>query len=89
MVTILYATALPGARRAPPCRLHRVVTCTAFTIGSLARWAIASLIAGIGLLNVANAGWAHAIGVACLLCFIVIAFRLIIAAALAEQPATR
>jgi cytochrome d ubiquinol oxidase subunit II len=57
--------------------------------GRLARVAIACLIAGFGLLNLADAGWAHAIGVACLFGFIVTAFRVIVSAALDEQPAAR
>jgi cytochrome bd ubiquinol oxidase subunit II len=57
--------------------------------GRLARAAIACLIAGFGLLNLADAGWAHAIGVACLFGFIVTAFRVIVSAALDEQPAAR
>jgi cytochrome bd ubiquinol oxidase subunit II len=46
--------------------------------GLLARLAFALLIAGFGLLNVANAEWAHAVGVVCLLCFVVLGFRAII-----------
>jgi cytochrome bd ubiquinol oxidase subunit II len=52
----------------------------------LARSAVACLIAGFGLLNLANANWAHVIGVACLFCFVLLAFRVIIFAALGEQP---
>ena len=40
----------------------------------LARTAIASLIVGFGLLTVADAGWAHAVGVAALFAFMVAAF---------------
>jgi cytochrome d ubiquinol oxidase subunit II len=39
-----------------------------------ARLAAASLLAGIGFLTVANAGWAHAIGIASLLSFVVLAY---------------
>jgi cytochrome bd ubiquinol oxidase subunit II len=46
--------------------------------GVLARLAVALLIAGFGLLNLANADWAHAVGVVCLLCFVVLGFRAII-----------
>jgi cytochrome d ubiquinol oxidase subunit II len=46
----------------------------ASTPGLLARLAAACLIAGIGLTTIANAGWAHAIGVALLLGFIATAF---------------
>jgi cytochrome bd ubiquinol oxidase subunit II len=55
----------------------------------LARSAIACLIAGFGLLNLADARWAHAIGVACLLGFVVLAFRAIIFTALDDPPSTR
>jgi cytochrome d ubiquinol oxidase subunit II len=44
------------------------------SIRSLGRLALASLIAGIGLLTVADATWAHGVGVACLLGFAVLAF---------------
>jgi cytochrome d ubiquinol oxidase subunit II len=40
----------------------------------LARSAAGCLIAGFGLLTVADAGWAHAIGVVSLLAFVVIGF---------------
>jgi hypothetical protein len=35
------------------------------------------VIVGVGLLNVADAGWAHALGVVCLLGFVVSAFAAI------------
>jgi cytochrome d ubiquinol oxidase subunit II len=54
----------------------------------LARLAVACLIAGFGLLNLADAQWAHAVGIVCLFAFILTAFRAIIHAALDEQPAT-
>jgi cytochrome d ubiquinol oxidase subunit II len=57
--------------------------------GLLTRVAIACLIIGFGLLNVANAKWAHAVGVASLLAFIVTAFLAIVPSALAsERPST-
>jgi len=46
--------------------------------GLLARLAAALIIAGFGLLNLANADWAHAVGVVCLICFVVVGFRAII-----------
>jgi hypothetical protein len=49
---------------------RRVETRTALT----GRLAAALLVAGFGLLNVAEAGLAHAIGVACLAGFIVTGF---------------
>jgi cytochrome d ubiquinol oxidase subunit II len=42
--------------------------------GLLARTAGACLVVGIGFLNVAEAGWAHAIGVAALFAFVVLGF---------------
>src|SRR5262249_18235601 len=44
----------------------------------LARLGRACLIAGVGLLNVADATWAHGIGVACLIGFVVFAFGAIV-----------
>jgi cytochrome bd ubiquinol oxidase subunit II len=55
----------------------------------LARVAVACLIAGFALLNVADAPWAHAVGVVCLFGFVVLAFGSIIAAGLGEQRATQ
>jgi cytochrome bd ubiquinol oxidase subunit II len=54
----------------------------------LARVAAACLIAGFGLLNIADATWAHAAGVVCLFGFVGIAFRAIVLPALDEQAAT-
>ena len=45
------------------------------TLPSLLRAAGALLIVGLGLVNVANAEWAHVIGGACFLAFIATAFR--------------
>jgi cytochrome bd ubiquinol oxidase subunit II len=50
-----------------------------------ARLAVALLIVGIGLLNVADAPWAHAIGVVSLLAFIVAAFAALVPRTLAED----
>jgi cytochrome d ubiquinol oxidase subunit II len=44
----------------------------------LARSALACLIVGFGLLNVADARWAHGVGVVCLLLFVVLGFRAIV-----------
>jgi cytochrome bd ubiquinol oxidase subunit II len=57
------------------------------TIRLLARLAVACLIAGIGLLSVAEAPWAHALGVACLIAFVVLACSAIVIPALDEQAA--
>jgi cytochrome d ubiquinol oxidase subunit II len=50
-----------------------------------ARVAGACLIVGFGLLNVADAGWAHAVGVASLFGFMVSAFLAIVPSALADD----
>jgi cytochrome d ubiquinol oxidase subunit II len=56
-------------------------------IAVLVRSAIAFLIAGFGLLNVADASWAHAIGILCLFGFVLTGFRAITHAALEHPPA--
>jgi hypothetical protein len=66
-----------------------VITRRAMNVRMLARVAGACLILGFGLLNLANATWAHAVGVACLFGFVGIAFRAIAVPALDEQAATR
>jgi cytochrome d ubiquinol oxidase subunit II len=53
----------------------------------LVRSAIGCLIAGFGLLNVADASWAHAVGLACLFGFVVLAFRAIVVPAIAAHTA--
>jgi cytochrome d ubiquinol oxidase subunit II len=53
----------------------------------LARLAVACLIVGFGLLNVADARWAHAVGVASLFAFIVTAFAAIVPATLGRDEA--
>jgi cytochrome d ubiquinol oxidase subunit II len=50
-----------------------------------ARLAAALLIVGIGLLNLADAPWAHAIGVISLLAFILVAFAALMPRTLAED----
>jgi len=49
------------------------------------RTAVSCFIAGIGLLTLADAPWAHAVGVVCLFGFIIAAFLAIVPPALAEQ----
>jgi cytochrome d ubiquinol oxidase subunit II len=48
----------------------------------LARSAVACLIVGFGLLNVADARWAHGLGVVSLLAFVVLGFRAIVFSAI-------
>jgi cytochrome bd ubiquinol oxidase subunit II len=52
----------------------------------LGRVAVAGLIVGFGLLNLADARWAHAVGVAAFLVFIVSAFFALVPALLAREP---
>jgi cytochrome bd ubiquinol oxidase subunit II len=77
---LLFRLAVTGRFRAaespPPQQLAECPS--AVRSGLLARATIACLIAGLGLLNIADARWAHAVGVVCLLGFIVLAFRAII-----------
>ena len=54
----------------------------------LTRVAVACLIAGFGLLNIADATWAHAIGVACLFGFVGLGFRAIVMPAVDGRAAT-
>jgi cytochrome d ubiquinol oxidase subunit II len=58
-----------------------------FKPGLLVRTAVACLIAGSGLLNVADARWAHAVGVVSLFAFVIAGFAAILSQALADQPA--
>jgi cytochrome bd ubiquinol oxidase subunit II len=52
----------------------------------LARTAVACLIVGFGLLTVADAGWAHAVGVAALFGFMITAFLALVPGVLPEEP---
>ena len=51
-----------------------------------ARVAAAGLLAGIGFLTVANAGWAHAIGVACFFVFFAFGYRAVVGGDILEPP---
>jgi cytochrome d ubiquinol oxidase subunit II len=44
----------------------------------LGRVALALLVAGVGLVNVADAEWAHVIGAACFVAFVAAAFRVVV-----------
>jgi cytochrome bd ubiquinol oxidase subunit II len=54
--------------------------------GLLGRLAAACMLAGLGFLTVANAGWAHAIGVLALAGFIVCGFAAAVPSLLSERP---
>jgi cytochrome d ubiquinol oxidase subunit II len=60
---------------------------TALSPGLLPRLAIACLVAGIGFLTVADAAWAHSLGVLCLFAFIVAAFPAALPPDLLRAPA--
>jgi cytochrome bd ubiquinol oxidase subunit II len=47
--------------------------------------AVAFAIAGLGLLNIADADWAHAVGVSCLIGFVVLGFVAVVVRALDER----
>ena len=55
--------------------------------GLLGRVAVACLVAGFGLLTVAEAGWAHALGVVALFGFVVAGFAGAVPALLEDEPA--
>jgi cytochrome d ubiquinol oxidase subunit II len=55
--------------------------------GLLARVSVALLIAGFGGLTVAEAGWAHTIGIVCLFGFVITGFAVIVPRALSEDSA--
>jgi cytochrome d ubiquinol oxidase subunit II len=59
------------------------------TTARSARLAAASLIAGIGLLTVADAGWAHALGVVSLLAFVACGYRALLPGDLAQPRPAR
>jgi cytochrome d ubiquinol oxidase subunit II len=61
---------------------------TALAPGLLPRLAIACLVAGIGFLTVADAAWAHSIGILCLFAFIVAAFPAALPPDLLRAPVT-
>jgi cytochrome d ubiquinol oxidase subunit II len=71
------------ADSAPEVRSGSLVVSTSKP-GLPARSAGACLIAGVGFLTVANAGWAHAVGVVCLFGFVVLGFIAVAPAELAS-----
>lgn len=61
---------------------------TAVSSGLPARAAVACLVAGFGLLNIADADWAHGVGIVCLFAFVLLGFRAIIFPALRGRPSS-
>jgi cytochrome d ubiquinol oxidase subunit II len=87
-LALLFALTLRGHLGAQDKGAEPVATAVAHllpgpTLG--ARLAVALLIVGIGLLNVADTRWAHAIGVVSLFAFILVAFATLVPRALAED----
>jgi len=83
-LALLFRLSLTGRLRAPqaPRPSPAAQAMTQLRAGWLGRVAVALLILGFGGLTVADASWAHALGVACLLAFVVCGFRAIIPGAL-------
>ena len=79
-LAVLFRLALSGRFRAAEATTpeQAVQGVKAVRSGLLARLAVACLIVGFVLLNVADARWAHGVGVVCLLSFVVLGFRAII-----------
>ncbi len=76
---------LDHAGPAPNLAATGSAVAAALAPGLLARAACASLIAGFGLLTVADAGWAHTIGVFCLIAFVLLGFGAMSPAELADR----
>jgi cytochrome bd ubiquinol oxidase subunit II len=77
-LALLFRLVLGGRLRAgeahPAAASSRRQVLTAARGGLLARTAVACALVGIGFLNVAEAGWAHAVGVVALLACVVLGF---------------
>jgi len=71
------------ARRGPPESLAEVLAPAAQALR--ARLALAALLAGVGLLTIAEAPWAHGVGVACLFAAMILGFLAVDPAALAAR----
>ncbi len=89
-LALLFGLTLAGRFRADERTMpeERAVTRRTVNIRLLGRVAVACLIAGFGLLNIADATWAHVIGVASLFGFVGLAFRAIVVPAVDQQAAT-
>jgi cytochrome d ubiquinol oxidase subunit II len=86
-LALLFRLTLTGRFQAEETPPARTITARPSRVRSqrLARGAIASLIAGFGLLNVAEAPLAHGIGIAALFCFVALGSRAILFRALGEE----
>jgi cytochrome d ubiquinol oxidase subunit II len=74
-----------GSAAQPAAAPGPVAVARASATGLLGRAAVALLIGGLGFLTIADAGWAHAIGVVCLLGFVVTGFAAVGPTELAQQ----
>ena len=90
-LALLFRLTLAGRFRAAPLAVREAETATGRPSNPrmLARVGGACLIAGVGLLNAADATWAHGIGVACLIGFVVFAFGAIVVSSPAEDALRR
>ena len=77
-LALLFRLVLGGrlgeGERAPAKPTEARALLAALASGLLPRLAGAFLVAGVGFTTIADAGWAHVVGVVCLLAFIVVAF---------------
>jgi cytochrome d ubiquinol oxidase subunit II len=82
-LALLFRLTLTGRLQAVPAPTSATPSGARAWVGRrlLARAAVGGLIAGVGLLTFADGGWAHAVGLACLLAFAVAAFLAIVPAA--------
>jgi cytochrome bd-type quinol oxidase subunit 2 len=89
-LALLFRLTLAGRFRAPEStvRERSATKPGGARIRMRARFAVACLIAGFGLLTVADDAWAHAVGVVCLIGFVVVAFGAIAVPALDTEAAT-
>ncbi len=76
-----YVQPAPAGTEAP---IQAIISAAA--PGLLGRSAVACFLGGIGFLTIADAGWAHAIGVVCLAAFVVIGFAAVRPDALGAAP---
>jgi cytochrome d ubiquinol oxidase subunit II len=75
----------PGEDAQPSPGVAATVPLATRGTAARARLAVALLIIGVGMLNAADAPWAHAIGVVSLFGFMIVAFAAIVPAALAQD----
>jgi cytochrome bd ubiquinol oxidase subunit II len=85
-LALLFRLTLAGrfTRSGPMSPPRQPESVAAAGVGALARIALSCLIAGVALLNGADAGWAHAIGVVCLLGFVLAGFRAVVFTAMRD-----